>query len=145
MSKEWLENLQVGDEVVFLASDKDCLTKVTRLTKTCIFLNWGKGEMKVRRKDGHAPGQWNVGSITAPTPELIDHIRHRNLVDYLIRQTMSDWDVLSLEDLRRIVGFIIVGRSSRLEIGYTSLNLETKNERERMAKKLAGRRRAYHA
>lgn len=99
--REWLDNLQVGDDVVISGGPGPMsVFKVVRLTKTLIFTTASR---RFRRRDGHSPGTWAVGFLQEPTPVVLNQVerdrlrtRQANLAHKLRHY---DWGTLSLEKL----------------------------------------------
>ena len=107
---EWLDKLQVGDEVVVDSSSIGAIpyiTKVARLTETLIVTESGQ---RYRRKDGVTLGSGSYCSfLQEPTQEIVDAISQRNLASHL-RQVQ--WSDLPLDKLRAVIK-LLPRKSSR--------------------------------
>ena len=96
MVDKWLEQLKVGDLVII---GDDFMSRVLGFTKTMILTARGR----YNRKTGRGVGSEYGFGIQEPTPELIDRIRHRNLVRRLVA---FDWKSLPMDALRKVEGMI---------------------------------------
>lgn len=99
--REWLDGLKVGDQVVINWSFSHSLQTVTHCTPTEIHV----GGTKYRRKSGFVVGH-SRGSISMPTPEIVESIEKESLVG---RVANMRWDYvrsLSVDQLRRIAAIL---------------------------------------
>ena len=90
MKKEWLQNLKVGDEVLYTPSlnsykRNKSLEKVGRITKTLIILENGN---RFNKSTGYAPGDtwFRFGSIDKATTEDKEKIDYVKFVTGLIKE-----------------------------------------------------------
>jgi hypothetical protein len=116
-TREWLDSLKVGDEVVLKTSSAmrgsttDALVEVTRLTATQVVL---KGGARFRKRDGEDVGAdtFTYRRIHPATPRAAALIREaakrRNLVERIARATDrgSSWGWLPTDDLESIVSIL---------------------------------------
>ena len=98
---EWLDKLQVGDEVVIgggLAGIPPYISKVARLTAT-LFVT--EDDQRFRRKDGFTLGSgYYRRFLQEPTQELRASVAQQNLASHLRR---VQWHDLPLDKLRAVV------------------------------------------
>lgn len=77
-TKTWLEELEVGSQVIVDHQGRLRLWKVDRVTKTQIII----GMWRFRRSDGGVVGMsgWSRSQLLEPRPELIGRIRRDQLI-----------------------------------------------------------------
>lgn len=80
----WLEELQVGDPVIYQTRNTETVKRVTRLTKTQIVITYKNAmgmvyEIKFSKRWGHEIGkdQWTISNIVEATPERVQAIEAR--------------------------------------------------------------------
>lgn len=103
--REWLSSLKGGEQVVIeggFSSGSLSVAKVARITATQIILDSGD---RFRRENGRRVGEktsggtWSHTSLSRPTPELLESIRKRFLVDKL---RGIQWGKHGIEILERV-------------------------------------------
>jgi hypothetical protein len=110
MSKEWIENLKVGDKVIEVNSRQytpDSIDTVERLTKTMIVLEKACGRFN-RRGFEVGDTTWGGSHLVEATPERIvilqEEIKKRLLVN---RLGSLDWTKLPTDHLQRVWEVVI--------------------------------------
>ena len=102
---EWLESLEVGDQVVVRRSDAKTLVTVSKITPKQIVV--GHRRFWKRNGDQVGGGAWNWATLDPATPEVIEEIRdraeRRKLLDAI---SVFRWEWLETHKLRGVKMFI---------------------------------------
>lgn len=104
-SAEWLESLQVGDEVVLnRVFGGHCIEKIEKITKTQIVTNNGR----YRRSTGITVcgSIWHLSKIEPITEQIRDEVKKRRICAIFSKQNFAE---LSLDKLERIKAIIHEG------------------------------------
>jgi len=106
MNSEWLNNLNVGDQVIIAGRNGDSISIVERLTKTLIITK----KNRKFRKDGSSPGGgWDRELLVEASPERVEKIQRARMAHVLSRY---DWKTLPLAKLYEIWNSIPKGEKS---------------------------------
>jgi len=105
MDKDWLANLQVGDEVYIqgLGLSESRILKVTRLTKTMIMV--GPHESRYRKVDGISVSShgFHRDSIRPVTPENKSQVMHDTLVRMFKNTNWKSFDLETLQAIQKVI------------------------------------------
>jgi hypothetical protein len=107
MTQSWLENIKEGDEILLDSGHYSVSlskVKVTRVTATQIAI----GDVRYRRSDGYRMGpRSGFGSrsqLVKPTPELLEQIRRKQLIDYIAdKASAKKMLIIPIEHLESLV------------------------------------------
>lgn len=103
--KDWLESLEIGDEVAVCSRGKFSIETVTKVTRTQIVTQYGR----YRKDTGYSVGVsiWNLANIKPVTDAIRETIKKSQLRSELTKQNFNG---LSLDQLERIKSIIDEGK-----------------------------------